>query len=366
MVTVGVVRHRSTRERRVALAPDAVCRLVGAGLEVLAETGVGADAYWSDDKYANAGAQVLTRAEVLARSSLLVTVTQPDVDVLTVLRSGQVVVGWLDASSSPDLVDELAARGVRVASFDGLPRTLSRAQAMDALTSQANVSGYKAVLVAANALGRYFPMLVTAAGTARPARVLVLGVGVAGLQAIGTARRLGALVSAYDIRPAAKAEAASVGADFLPVDQPGDGAGTGGYARSLSDEEQADLRDALAEQVGRFAVVITTARVPGRRPPLLLSETAVKAMDAGCVVVDLAASPVGGNVAGSRFGETVVTPEGVIILGTGDLAAEVPVAASEAYSRNLTALLSHLVRDGELVLDADDEICAGILLGRPA
>jgi NAD(P) transhydrogenase subunit alpha len=273
-----------------------------------------------------------------------------------------VVIGLLDPQTYPEYAGALAGRGVTAISLDGLPRTLSRAQSMDALTSQANVAGYKAVLVAANLFGGFFPMLVTAAGTARPARVLVLGAGVAGLQAIGTAHRLGAVVSGYDIRPESRSEVESVGGVFLPLDTPAGSQGTGGYARALDPDEQERQRAALAEAIARQDVVITTARVPGRRPPLLVSEDAVKGMAPGSVIVDLAAGPRGGNVALSSPGATVVTENGVTIAGAEDLATTVPVAASAAYSRNVTALLRHLVRDGELAIDLTDEIQAGVVI----
>jgi NAD(P) transhydrogenase subunit alpha len=263
--------------------------------------------------------------------------------------------------SDPAYARRLADLGVTAISLDGLPRMLSRAQEMDALTSQANVAGYKAVLVAAHAYRGYFPMLVTAAGTARPARVLVLGAGVAGLQAIGTARRLGAVVAAHDVRPESRAEIESVGATFLDLDTAASET-AGGYARALSVDEQRAQRDALAGHLSRFDVVITTAQVLGGQPPLIVDDEAIKGMAPGSVVVDLAAGPAGGNVAASRAGETVLTENGVTVIGADNLPATVPTAASAAYSRNLAALLSHLVRDGELVLDPTDEIQAGVLV----
>jgi NAD(P) transhydrogenase subunit alpha len=243
-----------------------------------------------------------------------------------------------------------------------LPRTLSRAQAMDALSSQANIAGYKAVLLAANAYGRYFPMLTTAAGTTTPAAVLVLGAGVAGLAAIGTARRLGAVVTAYDIRPQARGEAESVGARFLDLDTVEVGAGDAGYARALTGDEQRALQEELARHIPRFDVVISTAQVPGKRPPVLVIADAVAEMAAGSVVVDLAASELGGNVEGSVPGATTVTPNGVTVIGAGNLPAAMATAASAAYARNLTALLTHLFRDGTPQLDPADDIQAGVLI----
>jgi NAD(P) transhydrogenase subunit alpha len=251
---------------------------------------------------------------------------------------------------------------VTAVSLDGLPRTLSRAQPMDALSSQANVAGYKAVLVAAEAYGRFFPLLITAAGTARPARLLVLGAGVAGLQALGTARRLGAVVSGYDVRPATKTEVESVGATFIELTSVGSAAGEGGYARQLTDEERQAQQDELSGHIAKQDIVITTAQVPGRRPPQLVTEDALKAMGPGSVLVDMGASALGGNVAGSEPGQTIVTGEGVTIIGADNLPASVPTAASNAYSRNVSALLLHMVRDGALVIDLDDEIQAGVVI----
>jgi NAD(P) transhydrogenase subunit alpha len=265
---------------------------------------------------------------------------------------------------SPELALQLAQRGVTAVSLDGLPRTLSRAQGMDALSSQANVAGYKAALVAADAYGRFFPLLITAAGTARPARLLVLGTGVAGLQAIGTARRLGAQVSGYDVRPASKGEVESLGATFLELTSAVNAAGDGGYARELTAQERDAQQAELAAHIGRQDVVITTAQVPGRRPPLLVTADAIAAMAAGSVIVDMGASPLGGNVAGSEPGQTVVTANGVTIIGATNLPASVPTAASNAFSRNISALLLHMTADGALQIDTTDEIQAGVVITR--
>jgi NAD(P) transhydrogenase subunit alpha len=235
---------------------------------------------------------------------------------------------------------------------------------MDALSSQANIAGYKASVLGAAEFGRFFPMLITAAGTARPARVLVLGTGVAGLQAIGTARRLGAVVSAYDVRPETKTEAESVGATFIQLTSVGPATGEGGYARALTEEERSAQQDELAGHIARHDVVITTAQVPGRRPPLLITEDALKAMAAGSVVVDMGASALGGNVAGSVPDETVVTENGVTIIGAGSLPSTMPTAASSMYARNVSALLLYLVKDGELALDPEDELQAGVVITR--
>jgi len=233
---------------------------------------------------------------------------------------------------------------------------------MDALSSQANVAGYKAAVVAAAEFGRFFPLLITAAGTARPAKVLVLGAGVAGLQAIGTARRLGAVVSGYDVRPASKTEVESLGATFIELTAGVSAIGEGGYARELTAEERQAQQDELVGHIARHDVVITTAQVPGRRPPLLVTEDALKAMGAGSVIVDMGASALGGNVAGSRPGETVVTGNGITIIGADNLPASMPTAASNAYSRNIATLLDYMTSDGALAIDTSDEIQAGVVI----
>jgi len=286
----------------------------------------------------------------------------PDADSARSLRTGQVLAGLL----GPAYGRELRERGVRTVSLDLLPRTLSRAQSMDALTSQANVAGYKAALVAADAYDRFLPMLTTAAGTMRPAQVLVLGAGVAGLQAVATFRRLGATVTAYDVRPESRGEVESLGARFLDIQSPREGepgAGRGGYARELTAEEQRAQRAALDDHIARHDIVVTTAQVPGRRPPLLVSRDTLKRMRPGSVVVDLAASGLGGNVEGSEPDKTDVLAGGVTVIGAGRLPSAMATAASTAYARNLVALLRHLVRDGALVLDPADEITAALTGG---
>jgi H+-translocating NAD(P) transhydrogenase subunit alpha len=360
---VSVVNETASGERRVALVPEAVTKLRASGLEVLVESGAGARAWFTDDSYAEAGASVVDRAEALTGDAVLM-VGKPDRATLTALRPGQVLIGMLAPLTDPALVGALAAAQVTAISLDMLPRTLPRAQPMDALSSQANIAGYQAALIAATEYGRFFPLLITAAGTARPAKVLVLGTGVAGLQAIGTARRLGAVVSAYDVRPETRTEAESVGATFIELSAVGAASGTGGYARELTEDEREAQQQELAGHIARHDVVITTAQVPGRRPPLLVTEDALKAMAAGSVVVDMGASSLGGNVAGSEPGSTVVTENGVTIVGAAGLPAQMPGAASSMYARNITALLQHLISDGALTLDADDEITAGVVITR--
>jgi len=359
---VAVIKENAPDERRVALVPETVPKLIAAGAEVIVENGAGAAAWFPDSAYAKAGAVICSAAELYAKADVILTVTRPGPEAVSQLRAGQAVFGMLSTLTNPELARELAEQGVTAVSLDGLPRTLSRAQPMDALSSQANVAGYKAVLVAANAFGRFFPMLITAAGTARPAKLLVLGAGVAGLQAIGTARRLGAVVSGYDVRPAAAGEVQSMGGTFIELTSVGAAAGEGGYARALTEEERAAQQKELAGHIARHDVVITTAQVPGRRPPLLVTEDALTAMAPGSVIVDMGSSALGGNVAGSVPGETVVTDVGVTIIGADNLPASVPSAASAAYSRNISAVLLSMVKDGALAVDLDDEIQAGVVI----
>jgi NAD(P) transhydrogenase subunit alpha len=359
---VGVLKETAPGERRVALVPEMIARLRDAGLDVLVQSGAGDGAWFANSAYAEAGAAIVSRDELVADAGLVVTIGQPDDQVAKALRAGQAVLGMLNPLADPALTAALAARGVTVISLDGLPRTLPRAQAMDALTSQANVAGYKAAIVAAGAFSRFFPLLITAAGTARPARVLILGTGVAGLQAIGTAKRLGAVVSAYDVRPQTKSEVESLGATFIELTSVGEAAGEGGYARALTEDERQAQQAELAGHIARHDVIITTAQVPGRRPPLLVTGEAIKAMAAGSVAVDMGAGPLGGNVAGSVPGESIVTENGVTVIGAGNLAATVPTAASAAFARNVTSLLLHMVADGELAIDVSDEIQAGVVI----
>jgi H+-translocating NAD(P) transhydrogenase subunit alpha len=360
---VSVVKETAPGERRVALVPEAVGKLRAAGLDVLVESGAGDGAWLTDDGYAEAGGTLVSRADALAADVVLM-VGKPDDSTAAAFRPGQAVIGLLSPLADPDLAQRLAATGATAISMDMIPRTLPRAQPMDALSSQANIAGYKAAILGAAEFGRFFPLLITAAGTARPAKVLVLGTGVAGLQAIGTARRLGAVVSAYDVRPETRTEAESVGATFIELTSVGSAAGEGGYARALTDEERAAQQQELTGHIARHDVVITTAQVPGRRPPLLVTEDALKAMAPGSVIVDMGASTLGGNVAGSAPGQTVVTENGITIIGAGSLPSSMPTAASAMYARNISALLLYLVKDGELALDPDDELQAGVIITR--
>ncbi len=359
---IGVARETAPGERRVALVPDALGKLTAAGLEVLVETGAGVGALIPDEQFATAGARIVDTGALYSESDVILRVQKPSPDEARRLRPGQAVVGLLQPLLDPGLMADLAKAGVSAISLDAIPRTLSRAQSMDVLSSQANVGGYKAVLMAANAFGRYFPLLTTAAGTAKPANALILGIGVAGLQAIGTARRLGAVVKAYDVRPETKEQAESLGAQFVALKTQIDATGAGGYARELTAEERAAQQAELNEVIGTMDIVITTAQVPGRKPPVLVTAEAVGKMKPGSVILDMAASVLGGNCELSKVGETVVTGNLVTILAPDNIPATMPVGASQFYARNLSALLLHLVKDGALNLDPADEIAGPVTI----
>ncbi|HEX8025349.1 MAG TPA: Re/Si-specific NAD(P)(+) transhydrogenase subunit alpha [Candidatus Limnocylindrales bacterium] len=359
---IGVARETASGERRVALVPDSLSKLQQAGAEILVEAGAGRGALIPDRAYTDAGATVVSTDDLYKTADAVVRVQKPSGDEAKRLRSGQAVVGLLQPLLDPKLMEQLAKAGVTAISLDAIPRTLSRAQTMDALSSQANVGGYKAVLVASNAFGRYFPLLTTAAGTAKPANVLILGIGVAGLQAIGTARRLGAVVKAYDVRPETAEQAESLGAQFVRLKTQIDATGAGGYARELTAEERAAQQAELNEVIGGMDVVITTAQVPGRKPPVLVTADAVAKMKPGSVIVDMAASALGGNCELSKPGEEVVTDNLVTIISPDNLPATMPIGASQFYARNLGALLLQLIKDGALNLDPADEIAGPVTI----
>ena len=355
-MNIGVARESAAGERRVALVPEALGKLTAAGLEILVETGAGAGAAIPDKAFADAGAKIVSTDELYASADVVLRVQKPTGDEAGRLRKGQAVVGLLSPLLDPKLMETLAKAGVTAVSLDAIPRTLSRAQTMDALSSQANVGGYKAVLIAATTYGRYFPLLTTAAGTAKPANVLILGIGVAGLQAIGTARRLGAVVAAYDVRPETAEQAESLGAKFVKLKTSIDATGAGGYARELTAEERGSQQAELNEVIANQDVIITTAQVPGRKPPVLVTADAVRAMRSGSVIVDMAASALGGNCELSKAGETVVTDNGVTIVSPENLPASMPTGASQFYARNISSLLLNMVKNGELALDFEEEV----------
>ncbi|HEY8870382.1 MAG TPA: Re/Si-specific NAD(P)(+) transhydrogenase subunit alpha [Candidatus Limnocylindrales bacterium] len=359
---VGVAKETAPGERRVALVPEALSKLTAGGLEILVEQGAGDGALIPDQAFVEAGARVVSTDELYRDADVVLRVQKPSPAEVGRMRSGQALVGVLQPLIDPVLAGSMAKQGITAVSLDAIPRTLSRAQTMDALSSQANVGGYKAVLIAANAFGRYFPLLTTAAGTAKPANVLILGIGVAGLQAIGTARRLGAVVKAYDVRPETREQAQSLGAQFVTLKTAIDATGAGGYARELTAEERAAQQAELNEVIAGMDVVITTAQVPGRKPPVLVTAEAVHGMKSGSVIVDMAASTLGGNCELSKAGETILTEEGVTIIAPDNLPASMPASASQFYARNISTLLLHMTKDGELNIDLTDEITGPVTI----
>lgn len=358
---IGIPRENAPGERRVAVGPDAVRNLVADGHEVHVEAGAGSQASFADADYEEAGARVAADAAALYGAvDTVLKVRPPRGHEVDALRAGTILISFLRPLDEPELSARLGERGVTAFSMELMPR-ITRAQSMDALSSQATVTGYRAVLAAAERLPRMFPMLVTAAGTISPARVFVIGAGVAGLQAIATARRLGAQVEAYDTRAAAAEQVESLGARFVELSlDTGEAEDAGGYARAQTEEFYARQRALMAERAAASDVVITTALVPGRRAPLLLDEDGVKGMRAGSVVVDLAAEN-GGNCACTEPGE-IVERHGVTLVGDTNLASAYPVNASQMYGKNLLTFLRHLVKEGRIEIDLEDEITRGTLV----
>jgi NAD(P) transhydrogenase subunit alpha len=355
-VKVAVPKEQAQDERRVALVPDTAKKLMAAGLEVSVEEGAGSSAFVSDADYEKAGVKVIKgAASLLENADVVLKVQAPAAGEVDLIPKGAVLISFLQPATQADIIAALAKRGVTAFSLELVPR-ISRAQSMDALSSQASAAGYKAVLMAADRLGKFFPMMMTAAGTVAPARVLVMGAGVAGLQAIATARRLGAVVSAYDVRPAVKEEVQSLGATFIELALETQ-EGEGGYAREQSEDFLRKQRELIGEHVAKSDVVITTAAIPGKRAPLLVTSDMVKGMRPGSVIVDLAAE-TGGNVELTRAGEDVDVG-GVTIIGTRNVPSTMPLHASQLYARNVANLLLHLVKDGAINLDFADDITKG-------
>ena len=348
---VGVTRETAPGERRVALVPETAGKLAAAGFELVVEPGAGAAASFPDAAYTDAGATLGSPWE----ADLVAKVRKPSADEIARLREGQLLIGFLEPLSDPDGLAALGSRGVVAFAMESIPR-ITRAQPMDALSSQATVGGYKAALLAAEHLPRFFPMLMTAAGTVPPAKVLVIGAGVAGLQGIATARRLGAVVTGFDVRPVVREQIESLGANWLDLGVTG-GEAEGGYARELTPEEMQAQQAALEARIGDFDVVITTAAVPGRAAPKIIPAAAVEAMRPGSVIVDLAAE-TGGNCELTEPGE-IVERAGVTLVGLTNLPSTMPYHASTLYSRNVQALLLHLAPEGTVNLDWSDEITAG-------
>jgi NAD(P) transhydrogenase subunit alpha len=351
---VGVPKETAQGERRVALVPDLVSKL--DGIEVVVEQEAGVTASFTDDAFTEAGAAIGNpwAADLVAK------VRKPSDDEVGKLRDGQVLIGFLQPLTDQEGIERLSSRGVTAFAMESIPR-ITRAQSMDALSSQATVSGYKAVVLAADRLPKFLPMLVTAAGTVVPAKVLVIGAGVAGLQAIATARRLGAVVSGFDVRPVVKEQVESLGAKFLELGVVGEET-EGGYARELSEDEQRRQQEELEARIGDFDVVVTTALIPGRPAPKLIPQSAIESMRPGSVIIDLAAE-AGGNADLTRPDEEV-THNGVTIIGPTNLPSSMPYHASQLYARNVTALVNHLAPEGELALDFEDEITAGACVTR--
>jgi NAD(P) transhydrogenase subunit alpha len=359
-IKVGIVSESAPGERRVALAPSAISVLSKSGVDLIMETGAGLRAGFPDSEYTAKGVTLASRVEVFAAAQVLLQVrslgANPETGRgdLTLLRSGQIVIGFGEPLTSIDAAQQLASRGVTFLAMELMPR-ITRAQSMDALSSMATVAGYKAVLIAANSLPRMFPMLMTAAGTVAPARVLVIGAGVAGLQAIATARRLGAVVSGYDIRPAVKEQVESLGARFVVLDLENQTAeDKGGYAKAMGEDFYRRQRELLGDVLAQQNVVVTTAAIPGKKAPILITAEMAARMAVGSLIVDIAAER-GGNCELTRPGETV-DRNGVQILGPVNLAAEVPYHASQMYAKNIATFLKYLITDGQIILNRDDEI----------
>ena len=359
---IAVPKEIEVCERRVALIPDTVARLVKQGAEVWIEAGAGDRAFFTDAAYEAAGAKIIADTATLwGEADVLLKVSPPQEredgrSETDLLRSGAVLIGFLNPLGNPSVVQQLAERKVTAISMEMIPRT-TRAQSMDALSSQASIAGYKAVLIGAAALPKYFPMLTTAAGTIAPAKVFIMGAGVAGLQAIATARRLGAVVEAFDIRPAVKEEVQSLGAKFVEVKLEEETTAAGGYAKEISEASKQRTQEVVAEHVKNADVVITTAQVPGRKAPILVTEDMVAQMKIGSVIVDIAAEQ-GGNCACTDPGKDIVW-NGVTIIGPINLPSSMPVHASQLYSKNVTSLLQLLIKDKALHLNFADDIING-------
>jgi NAD(P) transhydrogenase subunit alpha len=350
--TVGVVRESAPGERRVALTPDVAKKLKAKGADIVIESGAGTAASFPDTSFKDVS--TASARDVLSRSDVLLKVQPPTIDEIGAMREGSVVIGYMSPHQSPERTKALRDRKITAFAMELLPRT-TRAQAMDVLSSQANIAGYKAVLIAAEASPKFFPMLTTAAGTIRPSKVLIVGAGVAGLQAIATARRLGGQVEGFDVRPETAEQIRSLGAKFLDLGV--SAAGSGGYARELTAEERAQQQAALAEHLKGIDVIVTTAAVPGRAAPKIISKAMVDGMKSGSVIVDIAAE-TGGNCEYTEAGKTITTANGVTVIGPVNLAATTPINASELYSKNLFNFLELSLKDGALTLDWTDELIA--------
>jgi NAD(P) transhydrogenase subunit alpha len=357
---IGVPKETAAGEHRVALVPEVISKLTAKGLDVVVQAGAGADALLPDAAFAEAGARIAEQASEVWQADLVVVIAPPDAPQIQSLAGGSIIVGFLAPLTSPATTRALADAGVTAFAMEAIPR-ISRAQSMDALSSQSNVAGYKAAILAAEQIGRFYPMLMTAAGTIPPAKVLVLGVGVAGLQALATAKRLGARTTGYDVRPEVAEQVSSLGAQWLDLGL--EASGEGGYARELTQDERALQQQALTDAIKGFDVVITTALVPGRPAPELVTAEAVEGMKAGSVIVDLAGE-AGGNCALTEPGQTVIRHD-VKIISPLNLPASMAEHASQLFARNVLALLELFFgEDGQLQLDFDDEVVSGACIVR--
>jgi NAD(P) transhydrogenase subunit alpha len=357
---IGVPKETRADERRVALVPDVLSRLAKSGLEFLVESGAGMEAFSDDASYEKAGARIVDTGTLYGESDVVLKVAPPTLDEVNHLQKGRVLIGFLAPLADLKLAQALAEAGVTSFSMELVPR-ITRAQPMDALSSMSTIAGYRAVLMAAQEFPRFFPMLVTAAGTLAPAKAFILGAGVAGLQAIASARRIGAVVSAFDVRPAVKEQVQSLGATFLQIEMPEqDTEDAGGYAKALSEEAHRREVELLAKTVKDMDIVITTALVPGKKAPILVTKDMVHSMKPGSIIIDLAAE-TGGNCELTQAGERVES-NGVTILGPLNLPSTMPIHASAMYSRNISSFLQNMVKEGELNLDMEDEIISGSCL----
>ena len=356
---IAVPKETELKENRVALSPDGVKELTAKGFQCIIETEAGINSYFSDEAYISAGGKMLPKEQVYAQADVLLKVNPPEVQEILLMKNDAILISFLYAQTNPALISALTDRKITSFSVDAIPR-ISRAQKMDALSSQANLAGYKAVILAANHLGKIFPMLMTAAGTIKPAKVVIMGAGVAGLQAIATAKRLGAIVEVSDIRPETKEQVESLGGKFIEVKGDTSVKMEGGYVTGVSEDFLAKQQELIAKHIAQADIVITTALIPGRKAPVLISEEMVKSMKMGSVVLDMAVKQ-GGNCAISEFNQTV-QKHGVTIIGEPNLPALLPLNASELYSKNIIAFLTHLADKDKFHFDMEEEITKGLLI----
>jgi len=360
-VKIAVPKETKLKENRVALSPDVVKDLVKKGFAVAIEKGAGANSYFNDDLYTAAGATIVNdRKEVFASADVLMSVNAPSAADIANMKKEAILLAFMYAQTHPELVEACSKAGISAFSVDAIPR-ISRAQKMDALSSQANLAGYKSVIMAADALGKIFPLMMTAAGTIKPSKVVIMGAGVAGLQAIATAKRLGAIVEVSDIRPETKEQVQSLGGKFIEVKGDASIKIEGGYVKGVSDEFLKMQQELIAKHAAEADIIITTALIPGRKAPVLISEAMVKSMRNGSVIVDMAVEQ-GGNVVGSKMNETVVTANGVKILGESNLPSLLPLNASELYAKNISTFLLHLATPEAFKWEMEEEITKGSLI----